>query len=237
MTLFAILKKDFYNYFSNASGYIYLTIYILGTGFLFFINSTSDYLNITQNINLLITITIFVSPNIASNLFLKEKLNKTDVLLNVSPISLKSIVLGKYFSALLLHIFASIFTVFCYVPIFIIFKSDIGIYISGVLGTLLFGAAMISIGLFTSISFNKKSLIYLCNLSISSFIIILNITSFVTDNLFIKNFLSAISLINHYNEFFYGIISLKNIIFFFIVSITFIFLTIYKFNFNRLYDR
>ncbi|MEG2295556.1 MAG: ABC transporter permease subunit, partial [Oscillospiraceae bacterium] len=149
--MLAIFKREIYTYFTTPIGYVFLAIFYLLSGYFFLalclLYDTSD---LTYVFAQLFTVIIFLVPILTMRLFSEDLRNKTDQLLLTSPISLFSLVMGKYLSALTVYTIG-ISCVFVYSGVIASFTPPAWPMIIGnFLGLFLLGAALIAIGMFIS---------------------------------------------------------------------------------------
>ena len=146
-----ILSREFKAYFNSPIGYVFLTFYLFMFGFYF------SGININQSngdyglvFNYLVNLLLFTIPLMTMRLLSEEKKNKTDQLLLTAPISVKDIVLGKYFAAILLFLLTLAITLIH--PIILTFLGDVPwpTVISTYVGYFLLGATLIAMSLFIS---------------------------------------------------------------------------------------
>jgi len=99
--MLAIYKKELRVYFSNMMGYIFLAFMLLVVGIWF---ALGNVLSLNANFQrVLESTTMFffiLIPVLTMRLFSEEARQKTDQLIFTSPLSVVSIVLGKFFAAL-----------------------------------------------------------------------------------------------------------------------------------------
>ena len=172
---------------------------------------------------------MFAVPILTMRLMSEERKQKTDQALLTAPVSLWGIVLGKFFAAFTIYALA-------FAPTFIfqlIFAANIStysvnwlIYISVLLGVLLYGAALISIGLF--ISSLTESQVVSAVLGIVASLLIGLMDSFASmfGNATVTKLVEYISFSARYETFSIGIIDISNIIFFVSIVGAFTFLTV-----------
>lgn len=147
----SIIKKELQQYFTTMSGYVFLTAFILTTALIFVTNnvlgSSSDYAS-----TLFSTLSIFLIliPLLTMRLFAEEAKQKTDQLLYTSPITISSIVLGKFLSALILFLVGLLITL-----TFPIILNNYGevitpLLLGSIFGYILLISCFISVGIFVS---------------------------------------------------------------------------------------
>ena len=115
----AVFRKEFRSYFTSPIGYVVLAfIYFFG-GFSFFAyNMTYGYISLQYVFQSLYSILLLlVLPILTMRLFSDEKRQKTDQVLFTAPTSLTSIVLGKFFAALLLYVIGIGITLLLILPL------------------------------------------------------------------------------------------------------------------------
>lgn len=147
----AILKKELSSYFTSAIGYVVMAVYYFFAGLFFYfyciVGNSKDMASLFSN---MFMITVLVIPIITMRTFSEEKKQKTDQALLTSPLGLGEIVAGKFFGSLIMFI--------CCVGIYVLFAltltfystPDWSVFLGNLLGTIILGAAMISIDIFIS---------------------------------------------------------------------------------------
>ena len=148
-----MFKKEMRTYFTNMTGYAFLTFMLLMMGMFFaFMNifmGTASFQLALDGAN--ITFFILV-PILTMRLFAEEVRNKTDQLLFTSPLSVVQIVLGKFAAALTLFVIGVGITILF--PLMMSrFSVDMPVaQIAGsYIGFILMGACCIAVGLFISV--------------------------------------------------------------------------------------
>ena len=146
-----ILKKELQDYFISPIAYIVIGVFLVVTGWFFFVTfflfNQADMRNF---FTLLPIIFSFVIPAVTMRLFSEElNVGSYEILLTL-PVSITDIILGKFLAGVVFVIAAMIPTVSY--PIFISFLGELdwGPVIGGYLGTVLLGAAYTAVGLFAS---------------------------------------------------------------------------------------
>lgn len=99
--MLAIFKREFMSFFKSPVGYIAFALFAFLSGFIFvskFI-SPSGYVNMSTEIISLRTYLVIIVPIITMGLFAEDKKRGTDIIYYTSPISLFSVVIGKFLAA------------------------------------------------------------------------------------------------------------------------------------------
>lgn len=232
--MFAILKKEISSYFKSPIGYIILAIYWLFGGFYFYFTAlVHNSASLTYLFSNLFLITIFIVPVITMRLLSEEKKQKTDQLLLTAPISLTSLVLGKYLASLIMFAACISITLLYTVTIACFTRPDYAVIFGNILGIMLLSAALISIGMFLSSLTENQIIAAVSGFAIGLIIFLLDVISRHIPIEFLSKMLSSLSFMSHYNNFTLGIINLVDIVFFLSVCAIFNFLTIRVFEKKR----
>ena len=147
----AIYKREIKMYFNSMIGYVFIAFFVLITAIYFSIQNivvlSPDFQNILSNV---IMMFLILGPMLTMRLLSEEKNKKTDQLLLTAPVSIPSIVLGKYFAAVTVFLISLLITgIFTVILAFfgtVAVAQIIGTYI----GFFLLGSAFIAVGLWVS---------------------------------------------------------------------------------------
>ena len=222
----AIFKREFKSFFTSPIGYVILAVFMFFEGLYFGYMYYQGYADVTFVFDQSFTIILFVIPIITMRLFSEERRQKTDQALLTAPVSITSIVLGKYFAALCLFMLAFLPT-FIF-QIIVSLYVDIGwlIYIGNVVGLLLFGGSIIAIGTFVSSLTENQIVAAVGSFAISLSILMLDSIGGVLNSKWVTVVVESISFSERYNTFVNGIFDYSNAIFFLSFIALFVFLTI-----------
>lgn len=149
--ILAIFKKEFRSYFSSPIAYIFITAFLVFSGWLFF----KGFFIIGQAtmrpfFSILPWEFLFFVPAVTMRLWAEEKKLGTMELLMTLPLNDAEIVLGKFLAALLFLTITVVLTFTFPLTLYYLGQPDLGPILGGYLGALLMGAAYLSIGLFIS---------------------------------------------------------------------------------------
>ncbi len=148
--MLAVFKREFKSYFTNPLGFIILAVIYFFLGYVFsgFYSNGMPYVEyVVLNVS---RILLFIVPVITMRLFSDERRTKTDQVLFTAPVKLISIVLGKFFAALALYGIGFAPTIIYQIIVLAYVSVNIFYYIYALVGILLFGAALIAVGMFIS---------------------------------------------------------------------------------------
>ena len=151
--MISIYKKEMRTYFSNMMGYMFLAFMTMLIGLFFTLISlwsrNANFQNVLNNTTLFF---LFLIPILTMRLFSEETRNKTDLLLFTSPLSVRQIVLGKFFAAFSVFMLATAIT---FIFPLMISRFAEGMPVSRIVGTyigwVLIGVCCIAVGVFISV--------------------------------------------------------------------------------------
>ena len=147
----AIYKRELQSYLQNMTGVVFIAFLCGFVGIYFMaMNLSYGYPYFSYTLTSVMFILMIAIPLLTMRSFAEDRKNKTDQLLLTSPVSLTSVVLGKYFS--MVTIFAIPVAVFCLYPLII--KAQGTAYLKvdycSILMFVLLGCVYIAIGMFLS---------------------------------------------------------------------------------------
>lgn len=221
----AVFQKEMTTYFNTMIGYVYMGVFLFFSGLLFNMkNINQGSASISELFGSLFFVLILLTPFLTMRLMAEEKKTKTDQMLLTSPVSVRAIVLGKYFAAVFV-LALSMAATLLYVLIIVIFSSPyLGEILLGYLGFLLLGGVCIAIGLFiSSIMENQLSAVLI------TFVVLLLLwmPSLISINdQLLSSLLGILSIFSNYAPFAQGILSLSSILYMLSFSFVFLMLTV-----------
>ncbi len=238
--MLAILKKEFNTFFASPIGYLVIAVFLLINGlFLWVFKGDFNILNagfsdLSNFFYLAPWFFMFLIPAITMRSFSDEIKLGTIEILKTKPLSNWQIVLGKYFGAFLLIIFALIPTlIYVYTVDQLgnpVGNLDFGSTIGSYFGLLFLAAAFTAIGLFTSTLSNNQIVAFILGVTLS-FLVFYGFDAIAELNLFKNYTIQNIGMNEHFKSIGRGVIDTRDIIYF--VSITFLFLFLTKTNFDK----
>ena len=232
--MLAILKKEINSYFNSAIGYVVLAAYWIFGGFYFYLTCLAqNSSNLSYMFSNLFIITLFIVPILTMRLLSEEKKQKTDQLLLTSPVSLISVILGKYLAALLIFIICISVTIIYTITIAFFTHPDYPVILGNLLGIFLLSSAIISIGMFLSSITENQIVAAISGFATCIFILLLDTIANYIPLEFLSKLFSNLSFMLHYNNFTLGVISLVDVVFFLSICVIFNFLTIRVFEKKR----
>ena len=225
--MFAIFKRELKAYFTSPLGYVFLAIFYAFSGLFFYIFSLSVGSTDISSVFLMMFIVLLVFvPLLTMRLLSEDKKQKTDQLILTAPVSLLSIVMGKFLAAYAIFaIGVAVMPVYGFVMSTFATVSWLPIW-GNTVGLLLLGGIFVSIGLFISSLTENQMIAAIGGFFINLMILLMNTLKSALPNGFLQDVLSSISVYSRYSEITNGIFSLSSLIFFVSVIFIFLFLTV-----------
>lgn len=227
----AIFKREFLSYFRGPVGFVILAAFSLFSALFFSVIYAEGTPKVETVIGAMSTVVIFAVPFITMKLLSEDRRQKVDQALLTAPVKTPEIVLGKFFAALCLLALGFSFTLIFQIVVTFYVTVNWLIYLYALLGILLLGSVLISIGMFFS-SITESSVVaaaltfavFLFDMLIGSYAATLNNTVFTA----VAN---AVSFIDRFEGFTSGILNVTDIVYMLSITVLFLFFT------NRMVER
>jgi ABC-2 type transport system permease protein len=170
------------------------------------------------------TITLFLIPMITMRLVAEEKRNGTIELLLTSPIDDNALILGKWLGAMYLYLCVLGMSVLSIALVFIWSKPDLQPVLIAYLGLILQGGALLAFGLWFS-SMTRNQIV--AGGVTFFFCLFLYLIKFYLENQngWLAQGLSYLCIVTHLEDFSKGLLSMKDVIFYFTLTFLGLFLT------------
>ena len=239
--MFTIFKKELRTFFSNATGYIVIGIFLILTGlFLWVIPGEynildAGYANVDGLFYLAPWLFLFLCPAITMRLFAEEVQTGTWELLVTKPLSKMQIVLGKYLAGLVLVSLAILPVLIYYFSVSTMAEPagnvDSGAFWGSFIGLFFLAAVYVAIGTFSSsLSGNQIiSFVVAVVLSFFAFYGFEVLTGFSTSGQSVQ-LLDSLGIHAHYKSMSRGVIDSRDLLYFIIASSIFLYATSWKLN-------
>lgn len=198
--MFAIFKRELKAYFTSPLGYVFLAIFYAFSGLFFYIFSLSVGSTDISSVFLMMFIVLMVFvPLLTMRLLSEDKKQKTDQLILTAPVSLLSIVMGKFLAAYAIFaIGVAVMPVYGFVMSTFATVSWLPIW-GNTVGLLLLGGIFVSIGLFISSLTENQMIAAIGGFFINLMILLMNTLKSALPNGFLQDVLSSISVYSRYS--------------------------------------
>lgn len=224
--MIAICKREIRSYFSSPVGYVCIAALAALYGFYYFqvmVIGMSSY--ITAVYSTMFSFGMMIIPIITMKSMSDDQKNKTDQALLTAPVGVTSIVMGKFLACFFVFFVASTLGLLPAIAMSFFSNPPWGEIIGNYLGTLLYGGAMISIGVFISSLTVSQIIAAIGTFIIAILLMYIDMIASTVNNTVISTIVEWISFTNRYNTFAQGLFSVSSTVFFLSVAAVFVFLT------------
>src|SRR5213593_737780 len=234
--ILAIVERELRAYFSSPIAYVVLTIFIFLSG-IFFRSILSQVMQMAIMaqvqaqqtgprpidmpgiisrgfLSTMSVILLFIMPMLTMGLFSEEKKRGTIELLLTAPITDLQVVLGKFFAA---GAFFLILLLTTWIPtgfLYLYSSPASGPIFTAYLGLLLYGLALIAIGLFISTLTENQIIAAVLSFGTIMVLWLVDVLANNADSTAGKAVLTYLSILSHLDDFMKGVLSTSHIIFY-----------------------
>ena len=223
----AIFKREMRAYFASPVGYVVVAALLALYGFFYYqVMAIGSSSYITQVFSTMFMFSMMIMPIITMRSMSDDRKNKTDQALITAPVSVTGIVMGKFLAAFGVYFIANTLALLPAITMgFFSSAFPWGILFGNYIGTLLYGAAMISIGVFISGLTISQVIAAIGTFVIAVFLMFVDQIASALSGNFIGTILTWISFTSRYDTFTQGIFSVSSCVYFISVAAVFVFLT------------
>ena len=231
--MLAIFKRELKAYFTGVIGYVFLVIYLAVAGILFsYTTMFSMSADVSSYFTFMLIFSAIVLPLLTMKSFSEERKTKTEQLLLTAPVSLVSMVMGKFLASYIVYAGATLLTSLYFLFLIPYAVLQFMTLIGNVVALLLVGMVFISIGLFvSSLTENQLASAIGTIAIILAFLGIGIVGALIPDNYWIRFVFDALSIFTRFNTFVNGYFDLASLLYYLTVGGIFLWLTV------RVYDR
>lgn len=231
--MLAIYKREMRSYFTGAIGYAFLVIYLAAAAAVFaYTTLFSMTANVTTYFTFMLLFSAIFLPILTMKSFSEERKTKTEQLILTSPVSIPSMVIGKFLAAYTMFAGATVFTSLYFLILIPYAPLKVATLIGNVIALLLVGAVFTAIGLFVS-SLTENQLSAAVG-TIAIILVLLGIgmiSALLPSTYWLRYIFDAVSIFTRFQTFTNGYFDLASTVYYVSVSAVFIYLTV------RVYDR
>jgi ABC-2 type transport system permease protein len=242
--ILAIWQREMKGYFVSPIAYVVLTVFLFIAGFFFYINLNymiqatmmqaaygqgSPPVDVPGRVMMqffgtISVVMLFMIPMLTMGLFAEEKKRGTIELLLTTPVGNLQAMMGKYLASLTFLVIMFLATGVTISALFLYGQPDWKPILGGYLGLLLYGAALLAVGLFISTLTENQIVAGVITLGVILVLWLIDALATGAQGM-MKDILSYLSVISHLDDFIKGVIDSTNVIFYLTSAFFALFLT------------
>lgn len=222
----AVFKREFRAYFTTPIGFIVIAAFYFFLGLYFSMIYSYGSPDTAMVIVAMSTVIVFTMPVLTMRLMSEDRRQKVDQALLTAPVSLTSIVLGKFFAALAVFAIGFAPTVIFEIIVASYVSVNVMSYIYALFGMLLLGSALISIGMFISSLTESPVISAILTLVINILVLYMSNFASMIKVSWIATVVEKAAFISAFEIFGENILSVADILYFVSISAAFLFLCV-----------
>jgi ABC-2 type transport system permease protein len=231
--MLAIYKREMRSYFTGTVGYVFLVLFLAVAGLAFcYTTLFSMSAEVGSFYIIMMIFSAIALPLLTMKSFSEERKSKTEQLLLTAPVSLGSMVMGKFLAAYTMFAGAALFSSLYFLILYRYAFIQVGILLGNIIALLLVGFVFISVGLFVSaITENQLAAAVGTIAIIMAFLLIGLINTFLPASYWLRYVFDSVSIFTRFQTFANGYFDLSTVIYYLSMGGIFLYLT------YRVYDR
>ncbi|MBO5101140.1 MAG: ABC transporter permease [Clostridia bacterium] len=231
--MLAIYKREMRSYFTGAVGYAFLVIYLAAAGIVFsYTTLFSMSADVTSFFTLMLIFSAVMLPILTMKSFSEERKTKTEQLVLTAPVSIFSMVAGKFLAAYSMFAMAHVFSSLYCLLLLPYGNLKAAVMLGNMLALLLVGMVFVSVGLFVSSLTENQLAAAVGTIAIILLLLAVGLIGlFLPTTYWLRFVFDAVSIFTRFQNFTAGYFDIASVVYYLSVSAVFLYLTV------RVYDR
>lgn len=225
--MIAVWKREVQSYFLSPLAYVFMGAFMVIAGIMFSANNIQyRSVSFSSTLSSMTFVFMLLVPLLTMKLLSEERKSKTDQLLLTAPVSITSIVLGKYFAALTVFLATLILSIIFPIILSIFGMPAMGEIVAGYIGFFLLGSALIAVGVFISSITENQVIAALVTFFVLLVMWIGNVAISSISQRWVAAILEWFLVYSRISPYSMGLLSLTTTIYFISFALVFLFLTV-----------
>jgi ABC-2 type transport system permease protein len=227
--IFAVFRRNFFSYFSNPTGYVFICLFVILSSFAAFWPNdffVANLANLDQLNKYLPMILLVFIPAITMSIWAEERRQGTDELLLTIPAADTDIVIGKYLAAVAIYSVALLFSLICnMIMLSWLGRPDLGLFFATYFGHWIVGLAMLAIGMVASFLTGNLTVGFVLGVIFNIPLVLIAWSDTVIPGS-IAPMISRWSVADQFRDFGRGVISLGGVVYFLAIVVSMLYLSV-----------
>ncbi len=231
--MLAVFKREMHAYFTGVIGYVFLVLFFAVGGAVFCFSTLFQMSgSSTTWFTVMLLMCAVILPILTMKSFSEERKTKTEQLFMTAPVTIISVVIGKFLASYVMFAGALIINSLYFLILIPYTQLKVALLVGQLVALLLVGMVFISIGLFvSSLTENQLSAAIGSIAIIAFFLAISLVNAFIPANYWIRYVFNGLSVFTRYSAFSSGYFDVASLVYFLSMAAVFLYLT------WRVYDR